>query len=389
MAQRGHLYSGHTEFLLKNRLILRKNTTTVSRSELNTKSTSIKPIFLAIYTKWFLVFLFVFNFVSIFPSTASAGFFSFLFSGNSSPSSEVQNTDLNSQNLPVLTNTTNLESNAAVGGADLSTADDGEALVSESGPSGTLADIGDTVSTGQISKYVVRKGDSLGSIAKMYGVTTNTIIWANDITSNSIKEGQSLIILPVSGTIHTVVKGDTLKSIAKKYKADIGEISQFNGLDSGSSLIVGNTIIIPDGEGVIKISGTKLASKGTSSYKGGGGPEYAGYYVRPIFGGIKTQGLHGYNAVDIGTPVGTTLYAAAAGQVIIAKSSGWNGGYGKYVVISHYNGTQTVYGHMSQVLVNEGDTVYQGQVIGLTGNTGNSTGPHLHFEVRGAKNPLN
>ena len=88
--------------------------------------------------------------------------------------------------------------------------------------------------------------------------------------------------------------------------------------------------------------------------------------MRPVFGGIKTQGLHGYNAVDIGIPVGSTLYAAAAGQVIIARPSGWNGGYGKYVAISHYNGTQTVYGHMSQVFVNEGGVVYQGQVIGLT-----------------------
>jgi LysM repeat protein len=299
--------------------------------------------------------------------------------------------DNNSQNVPLLTSTTNFDSSAAVGGADIM--DDGEALVSENGPSGTQADMTDTVNTGQISKYTVRKGDSLGSIAKMYGVTTNTIIWANDITSNSVKEGQSLIILPVSGTLHTVVKGDTLKSIANKYKADIGEISQFNGLTSDSILAAGDIVIIPDGEGTTKVSGRArtavVKGKGTSRYLGDGGPEYPGYYVRPIAGGVKTQGLHGYNAIDIGIPVGTILHAAAAGQVIIARTSGWNGGYGKYVVISHYNGTQTVYGHMSQVNVNEGDTVYQGQVIGLTGNTGNSTGPHLHFEVRGAYNFMN
>ena len=116
------------------------------------------------------------------------------------------------------------------------------------------------------------------------------------------------------------------------------------------------------------------------------GPECPGYYIRPIAGGVKMQGLHGYNAIDIGTPVGTTLHAAASGVVIIARSSGWNGGYGSYIVISHYNGTQTVYGHLSHVFVNAGDTVTQGQVIGLTGNTGHSTGPHLHFEVRGAYN---
>ena len=132
--------------------------------------------------------MFVFNFISIFPATANAGFISFvsdLFSGNSSKILETQNVDLNSQNVQLLTNTVNLDSNAAVGGGDITVVGN-EALVSESGPSGTLADISDTVSTGQISKYVVRKGDSLASIAKMYGITTNTIIWANNINSNSI-----------------------------------------------------------------------------------------------------------------------------------------------------------------------------------------------------------
>ena len=310
-----------------------------------------------------------------------------LFSGNLK-SAEVINVDSNSQNVPLLTSAVNFDLNASVGGGDISTADD-EALVSESGPSGTLADISDTVNTGQISRYTVKKGDTLSSIAKMYGVSANTIVWANNVTVSTLKEGQTLVILPVSGTIHTVVKGDTLKSIAKKYKADQGEVAQFNNIDASTTLAIGDTIIIPDGEGSAQVSGNALkpAVKG-NPYRGGSGLYYPGYYIRPIIGGIRTQGLHGYNAVDIGTPVGTGLMAAAGGQVIISKSSGWNGGYGKYIVIAHYNGTQTVYGHLSQVLVNEGETVIQGQYIGLTGNTGQSTGPHLHFEVRGAVNPL-
>ena len=333
------------------------------------------------------MFVTVFSLTCSLPVTANASILSAIsdFFTGGHQKVETQITEANSQNVPLLQSVVNFDLNASVGGGDI--LDDGEALVSENGPSGTLADIDDTVNTGQISKYVVRKGDSLSSIAKMYGVSTNTIIWANNVTASSIKEGQTLVILPVSGTLHAVVKGDTLKSIAKKYKADSGEILQFNGLDSSSLLAIGDIIIIPDGEGVAKVSGT-TASKGTSPYKGGSGPDYSGYYIRPVVGGIKTQGLHGYNAVDIGISVGTTLHAAAEGQIIIARSSGWNGGYGKYVVISHYNGTQTVYGHMSQVYVNVGDTVSQGQVIGLTGNTGNSTGPHLHFEVRGAKNPF-
>lgn len=328
------------------------------------------------------------------PTVTNASFLSSIsdiFTGNSQKKEGLK-IDLNSQNIPILQNTVSFNSNTSIGGGDITTIDN-EALVSESGPSGTLADIEDTINTGQISKYIVRKGDNLGSIAKMYGVTMNTIIWANDITSKSIKEGQSLIILPISGTSHTIVKGDTLKSIAKKYKADAEEISQFNNLENNYSLTVGDIIIIPDGDGTapIKTSGVKkiiTKGKGTSSYKGGSGPEYEGYYMRPVSGGIKTQGLHGYNAIDIGIPVGTTLSASADGQIIIAKTSGWNGGYGNYIVISHNNGTQTVYGHLSQVFVNEGDIISKGQKIGLTGNTGRSTGPHLHFEIRGAKNPF-
>jgi murein DD-endopeptidase MepM/ murein hydrolase activator NlpD len=101
-----------------------------------------------------------------------------------------------------------------------------------------------------------------------------------------------------------------------------------------------------------------------------------------------TQGLHGYNGIDIGVPTGTAIYAAAGGTVIISRNSGWNGGYGDYIVISHDNGVQTLYGHLSRTVVQTGARVEQGDIIGYSGMTGKATGPHLHFEVRGAKNPF-
>ncbi len=380
---------------LKNRLILSIKSKTDYSEGLKTSSHSIKAIFLAIYKKWSLCFLAIFMVFSLSPITANAGIISTIssfFSGNSDDKvSEID--DSNSQNVPLLQSAVNFDLKAAVGGGEINTVGD-VALVSESGPSGTLADIEDTVSTGQISTYTVRKGDTLSSIAKMYGINSNTIVWANELKSSSVKEGQQLVILPVIGTIHTVVKGDTLASIAKKYKADEGEIAQFNDISSDSPIAIGDTIIIPDGEGTTKISAQQKSSNSGSRvfvyhpYKGGSGPDLGDYYMRPVVGGVRTQGLHGYNSIDIGIPTGSTLYAAAAGQVILAKSSGYNGGYGKYIIISHYNGTQTVYGHLSQVNVNVGDAVYKGQIIGRTGNTGRSTGPHLHFEVRGALNPL-
>ncbi|MBX4189669.1 peptidoglycan DD-metalloendopeptidase family protein, partial [Candidatus Parcubacteria bacterium] len=257
---------------------------------------------------------------------------------------------------------------------------------------------------GQISVYVVRQGDILSSIAKMFGVSTNTITWANDIKSGRISPGQELVILPISGIRHTVVKGDTLQSVAKKYKADLGDILSYNSLSSGAKLSIGQVVIVPDGE---PVSSAGSASTGSSSSGGSSNscglkvstyerllvnpckyPVYTGYYIRPLAGGTKTQTLHGYNAIDFGASVGTPVVASADGTVIISKNGGYNGGYGTYVVISHDNGTQTLYGHMSQDHVTVGQHVSQGEIIGALGNTGKSTGPHVHFEVRGARNPF-
>ncbi|MDB5188693.1 MAG: peptidase family protein [Candidatus Nomurabacteria bacterium] len=112
-----------------------------------------------------------------------------------------------------------------------------------------------------------------------------------------------------------------------------------------------------------------------------------GYYAQPIAGKLS-QGLHDVNAVDMSAPKGSTVQAAANGIVIVAMDNGgYNGGYGNYIVILHPNGTQTLYAHLSQVTTTLGAMVHQGEPIALSGNTGESTGPHLHFEVRGATNP--
>ncbi len=271
----------------------------------------------------------------------------------------------------------------AKGGGDISIVG-GVALLSDSGPNGGPADIESSNNkSGNISVYVVREGDTLSQIAKMFGVTTNTIAWNNDIQRGVIRPGQTLIILPISGVSHTVKSGDTIASIAKQYKADAEEIRQYNQLTDGATLAVGSVIVVPDG-----VMAPVAVSPVTSNLRGAGGTEYVGYYMRPIIGWRKTQGLHGYNGVDLANYYGAPVLASAMGEVIIARSGGYNGGYGSYVVISHSNGTQTLYGHLSAVLVAVGQYVAQGQVIGNTGSTGKSTGPHLHFEIRGARNPF-
>ncbi len=221
----------------------------------------------------------------------------------------------------------------------------------------------------------------------MFDVSVKTIVWANDIQSGKISPGQVLVILPITGVRHTVEKGETLATIAKKYKGDADEIYQYNDLIS-EKLTVGDVLIVPDGEPLAAPVSSIRSSGRTSPLRGAGGPRMDGYYTWPVLGGLLTQGLHGFDAVDIGASVGTPVLASAGGVVIVARNTGWNGGYGSYVVIQHGNGTQTLYAHASAVLVSTGDIVTMGQTIGLVGQTGKATGPHLHFEVRGAANPF-
>ena len=270
----------------------------------------------------------------------------------------------------------------ARGGGGVTILDD-SAVVAEEGPAGTIADI-EKPKNATISLYVVREGDTLSEVAEMFGVSVNTILWANDLPrATAIKKGDTLTILPVSGLKHIVKSGETLASIAKKYQGDAGEIVQFNGLAEGA-LAVGSEIIIPNGE----IAAPPAPARKASSPSTTSSPSYAGYYMRPT-DGVRSQGIHGYNGVDIAAPVGTPVVASASGDVIVAREGGWNGGYGSYVVIRHANGTQTLYAHASAVLVGVGQYVNQGEAIARVGNSGRSTGAHLHFEIRGGpRNPF-
>jgi murein DD-endopeptidase MepM/ murein hydrolase activator NlpD len=247
-----------------------------------------------------------------------------------------------------------------------------------------------------ISLYVVKKGDTLNSIAKLFNVSVNTIVWANDLSSRKAEVGQTLTILPISGIKHIVIKGDTIQSIAKKYNADAGETALFNGVTAETDLVEGETIVVPDGEiaKTVKPKEEKKTNNSRTNRVTNSVKKIVknltrnGYFVRPIQGGVRTVGIHGHNAVDLAAPTGTPIMASASGTVIVSKVGGYNGGYGSYVVISHPNGTQTLYAHNSANLVSVGESVTQGQVIARVGSTGRSTGPHVHFEVRGAVNPF-
>jgi murein DD-endopeptidase MepM/ murein hydrolase activator NlpD len=235
-----------------------------------------------------------------------------------------------------------------------------------------------------VQKYVVQKGDTLASIAEKFGVSTDTIRWANGITGDYIKIGQELEILPVNGVIHTVKKGDSLSSIASRYQASEQDIYDLNWLES-SALNEGQKLLVPNG----RMPQPKPAVKPTvastpttyspppSSYSGGGG---TGSFIRPCGCGYISNWFSAWHAgVDIAQAGGCTIVAADSGVVTLAR---WYGAGGLQVIINHGNGFVTLYAHHSAIYVKEGQSVTRGQPIGYMGATGRATGTHLHFGVQ-------
>ncbi len=271
-----------------------------------------------------------------------------------------------------------------------------------------------------IQTYKVKSGDTISSIAGKFGVSINTVIWANNLDrKGALVVGDVLAILPVSGIQYTVRKGDTISDIATKYGSEISDIRDYNDI-SDKTLIAGKKIIIPGAE--LSQPQTVTAQAKTTTIPVKITPEKINIpekldiqetdtptapspifgtlvrpktsvgdssdFIRPIEIGIGrlSQGMHDKWAIDIAAPIGTPILASSSGTVILVKPTGYNGGYGKYVAIEHEGGIQTLYAHMTSTKVEIGEVVTQGQIIGLVGSTGRSTGPHVHYEVRGAPN---
>lgn len=233
----------------------------------------------------------------------------------------------------------------------------------------------------EVTRYRVEEGETIVSLAEKFGVSVETIAWANDLNVNpTVRPGQELIILPVSGTLHLVRPNDTLSEIASWYQGNAQDIVDFNGLASAQSLFAGDILIIPNGKMPKFLPQGRLTPLANS------------FFIYPVGGNHRiTQGLHAFNAVDFSNgQCGESIYAAAGGMV---QRTGYTSLGGNYVRIIHPNGVVTYYGHLSAILTNPGSRVLQGQLIGYTGYTGYTiprgpAGCHLHFEVRGAANPF-
>ncbi|MGB9911627.1 MAG: peptidoglycan DD-metalloendopeptidase family protein [Microgenomates group bacterium] len=245
----------------------------------------------------------------------------------------------------------------------------------------------------EIVEYTVKPGDTISSIAEKFNVSIDTIRWENNLTSSTtIKPGQVLRILPVTGVRHKVKPGETIYSIAKKYQVDPQAIVDwpYNSFanDETFALAVGQELIIPDG---IKPKETPTTPRPAVYAQVPGAGVGSGQFVWPTSGRIS-QGYAWYHkAIDIANKDAPDILAADGGKVVIA---GWVAptAYGNRIVIDHGNGYATLYAHLSQIYVSVGQNVAKGQPIGKMGSTGRSTGTHLHFEIRVngvAQNPLN
>jgi len=227
-----------------------------------------------------------------------------------------------------------------------------------------------------VIEYIIQPGDTVSDLAEQFGLSVNTILWANNLSAlGMLRPGQKLQIPPVSGILYKVAKNDTLEAIAKKYKSDKDKILAFNPRLGGAALTIGETIIIPDG--VIPYVAPRVVAP----------PTFAPANVIPGMEMLWPAPSHritqyfkwNHAAIDIGLPTGNSVWAADDG---IVEYSGWSrGGWGNTIVLNHGDGRKTRYSHLSKALAAVGNAVTKGQVIALSGNTGRSTGPHLDFRI--------
>jgi murein DD-endopeptidase MepM/ murein hydrolase activator NlpD len=251
-----------------------------------------------------------------------------------------------------------------------------------------------------ITYYTVGSGDSVFAIAKMFNIKPETVLWANyDQLKDSpdmLSPGMKLRIPPVDGVYYEWKEGDTFESVASEFKTDADNILDWSGNHIDlihPEVAPGQMVMVPGGERefvqwVIPTIPRGKAGVSKSVY-GPGACEgaYEGAYGSGTF--IWPSGNHtlsgndywsGHLGIDIAAQAGDGMFASDSGVVVFA---GWSTvGYGNMVMIDHGNGYQTLYGHMSAVSVHCGQSVYQGSYIGAAGSTGNSTGPHIHFEIR-------
>lgn len=252
----------------------------------------------------------------------------------------------------------------------------------------------------KVFPHLVASNDSMFGLAETYGLEPESILWSNYDTlqdnPHSLTPGMELMIPPVDGIYYQWEVGDSFDSVAEKFKTQPELIINWIGNDFdllNPVVEAGDMVMIPGGQRDLQQWIIPTISRGASGVSSGVYGEGAcsgpfeglyggGGFIWPTVGHTLSGNDYwsGHLAIDIGLVIGEPIFASDSGVVVFA---GWSsGGYGYVVVVDHGTGYQTLYAHLSGVTTSCGQSVVQGQTIGLGGNTGNSTGAHLHFEVR-------
>jgi murein DD-endopeptidase MepM/ murein hydrolase activator NlpD len=252
-----------------------------------------------------------------------------------------------------------------------------------------------------VINHTVRRGDALFRIAKEFNIKPETLLWANytvlEDDPHSLKPGQELYIPPTDGILYQWKDGDTIDKIAAEYRAKTEDIINWPGNDldlSNPQPSAKQWVMIPGGWReskaiTIQVDARSGGSSGSGGVCGSGGPVGSGFIFPTASRFVSGNDYFpGHLAIDLAAAEGEPVYASAAG-VVVKAASGWNGGYGNVVAIDHGNGYVTLYAHLSVINVSLCQGVGAGTVIGAAGNTGNSFGAHLHFEVRQGGGSIN
>lgn len=251
-----------------------------------------------------------------------------------------------------------------------------------------------------VEPYTVEFGDSVFGIADEYGITPETILWANyDVLNDNpdfLEPGMELNIPPIDGVYYQWQQDDSLRKVAEQFDALSQDIVDWvgNQLDLLNPVLdPGVWIMIPGGEREFRqwiVPAIARGAAGVSKSVYGPGACDGGYeglygsgafiWPSPIHDIVGNDYWSGHLGLDIASDSSTPVYAADSGVIVF---SGWGtGGYGYMVILDHGNGYQTLYAHLSRTTALCGQSVRTGQTIGYGGSSGNSTGPHLHFEIR-------
>ncbi|MEM7112951.1 MAG: peptidoglycan DD-metalloendopeptidase family protein [Chloroflexota bacterium] len=234
--------------------------------------------------------------------------------------------------------------------------------------------------------YIVERGDTPNKIADRFGISAETLLGGNPSLSEEsslLQVDAELIILPIDGVLHTVVPGDTLEEISARYGISVDSIVAYapNQLEFPYRLYPETQILVPGAVREVFVWTPPTLETVRASFGGTPLVVGTGTFVFPVSSRNFTQYYwYGHRGIDVALSEGSAVFASDTGTVTFA---GWNiYGFGNLIVVNHGNGYETLYAHLSGINVRTGQIVNQGNVIGATGNTGNSSGPHIHFEIR-------